>query len=86
MNWPTDDRDEILLLARGLTDAHFDVQSGLVNFTIEVAFGDHVSDDTYTALFIAIGRLQRASIDLRIALVSYRTTGRMSAVQEGGGR
>ena len=84
MNWPKDDRDEILSLSRQLAEAHFEIQGHLVEFHIEVAYGDRVTDTTYSALFRAIGRMQRLSIDLRIALVSYRTTGRMPAVQEGG--
>ncbi len=81
--WPLDARDEIGHLARLLAQAHFDVMVALVGFNLEADTGDSISDSVYTSLFIAIGKLQRASVDLRIALLSYRTTSRLPTVRPG---
>ncbi len=76
MNWPPDERDELGILARYLAEAHADVQIALLSFFIEAETGEHVSDDTYGPLFRAIGRLQQASIQLRITLVALSSGSR----------
>jgi hypothetical protein len=82
LNWPEDERDVLTRLAKELIQAHFDVQVVLIHFHMDASVGAHVDDTTYSEAFRAIGRLQRASVNLRIALVAYRTTSRLPVVRD----
>ncbi len=84
LNWPEDDRDELTRLAKELFQAHFDTQVALIHFHLEASLGAHVDDKVYSEAFRAIGRLQQTSINLKLALVAFRTTGRMPTARRGG--
>lgn len=84
LNWPLDDRDELTRLARMLSQAHFDTQVALVKFHVDAEVGHSVPDAVYKELFVAIGRLQLASVTLKAALVAFRTTARLRAVRPEG--
>lgn len=83
-SWPMDSRDSLSILARALAQEHFAVQMSLLKFNLAADTGDHISDGTYMHLLAALARLSLVGSELRAALMAYRTTAKMPAVQNGG--
>jgi hypothetical protein len=81
--WPLDDRDQISILARRLATEHFDTQMAVLKFNLAADLGEPTSDAIYMQVFAALTRLSLVGSELRVAILSYRTTSRLPAV--GGG-
>ena len=83
-SWPPDERDTLGILARQLAREHTNVQIALLQFNLVADSGGHVSDGIYMRVLASLARLSIVGNDLRSALMAYRTTAKMPAVQNGG--
>jgi hypothetical protein len=79
--WPPDERDALDILARTLATEHTNVQIALLEFSLAADRGEPIDDDIYMQLLASLARLSLVGSELRLALLSYRTTSRLPVVE-----
>ena len=84
VGWPIDERDSLTILARRIAEEHFNLQSALLQFHLQADSGEHIPDGTYMRLLVCLTRLSLLCNELRVAILTFRTTAKMPAVQNGG--
>ena len=84
LTWPPDERDTLNQLARSMAREHLGVQVGLLKFHLAADEGHHVSDGVYMSLLASLARLSLVGSELRGAILSYRTTVHVPAVETRG--
>ena len=84
MGFPPDDRDTLGILARTLAAEHYNVQKALLKSNLAADEGRHISDGVYMQALASLARLSIVGNELRAALMAYRTTAKMPAVQNRG--
>ena len=80
-SWPPDERDTLDILARTLASEHMNVQIALLKFNLTADSGESVPDVVYMQVLASLARLSLVGSELRLALLSYRTTSRLPVLQ-----